>query len=95
MVPPGCRRPSLGGVDHRQADAVLDRAAGVLRFKLEEQVHGPVSKRLTRTSGVLPISSSTAGSRLACRHLLWKFALERQKPAARHRAICGKSSFGP
>ncbi|MNZ97336.1 hypothetical protein D3C78_1165690 [compost metagenome] len=28
---------ALGGVDHRQADAILDRTAGVLRFELEEQ----------------------------------------------------------
>ena len=29
---------ALGGLDHRQADAVLDRAAGVLRLQLEEQL---------------------------------------------------------
>jgi hypothetical protein len=28
---------AFGGLDHRQADAVLDRAAGVLRFELQEQ----------------------------------------------------------
>jgi hypothetical protein len=28
---------AFGGVDHRQTDAVLDRAAGVLRFKFEKQ----------------------------------------------------------
>ncbi len=31
---------ALGGIDHRQADAVLDRAAGVLRFELEEERAG-------------------------------------------------------
>jgi hypothetical protein len=28
---------AFGSVDHGQADAVLDRAAGVLRFELEEE----------------------------------------------------------
>ena len=32
---------ALGGIDHRQADAVLDRASGVLRLELEEQRAGP------------------------------------------------------
>ncbi|MCY1346312.1 hypothetical protein D9M69_323950 [compost metagenome] len=31
---------ALGGLDHRHADAVLDGAAGVLRFELEEQGAG-------------------------------------------------------
>ena len=31
---------ALGGIDHRQADPVLDRAAGVLRFELQEQRAG-------------------------------------------------------
>ncbi|MDT4863759.1 hypothetical protein FQZ97_984800 [compost metagenome] len=31
---------ALGAVDHRQADAVLDRAAGILRLELEEQRAG-------------------------------------------------------
>ena len=36
------RQPAvaLGGLDHRQRDAVLDRAAGILAFELEEQPAG-------------------------------------------------------
>ena len=38
-VSPGLMSPRLlGGLDHRQADAVLDGAAGVLRFELEVQL---------------------------------------------------------
>ena len=41
IVPPGCRLSvALGGLDHRQADAILDRAAGVLAFELGEQPAG-------------------------------------------------------
>ena len=38
---PGLMLPvALGGLDHRQRDAVLDRAAGVLVLELEEQPAG-------------------------------------------------------
>ena len=37
MVPPGLSRPgALGRLDHRQPDAVLDRAAGVEHLELRE-----------------------------------------------------------
>jgi len=37
----GLQQPlALGGLDHRQADAVLDRAARVLGFELEEELAG-------------------------------------------------------
>jgi hypothetical protein len=56
-VPPGLQAAvALGRLDHGAADAVLDRAAGILGFELEEQRQGPVSMRVTSTSGVLPIS---------------------------------------
>ena len=39
IVPPGFRSPRcLGFLDHRQADAVLDRAAGIHVFELQEQL---------------------------------------------------------
>ena len=38
---------------------------GFCDSSLSSSVHGPVSKRVTSTSGVLPISSRTAGARVA------------------------------
>jgi hypothetical protein len=32
---------ALGALDHREPDAVLDRAAGILRFELQQQRAGP------------------------------------------------------
>jgi hypothetical protein len=67
----GRRRPS------RSAASIMARPMrslieppGFCDSSLRNSVQGPVSKRLTRTSGVLPISSSTAGRQgWACRHL--------------------------
>ena len=49
---------ALGRLDHGEADAILDRAAGVLAFQLDEQPARPGVELRSSTIGVLPISSS-------------------------------------
>jgi hypothetical protein len=76
------------------------------QFNMRNSVQGPVSKRLTRTSGVLPISSSTAGrGRLGMvspgtgwrrwdskvQSMPWTIGLDR---TARNRAVGCLSVFG-
>ena len=48
---------ALGGLDHRAADAVFDRAAGVVVFQLDQQPAKPSVELRSSTSGVLPINS--------------------------------------
>ena len=48
---------ALGGLDHRQRDAVLDRAARVLALELDEQLAGAGVETGEPTSGVLPTRS--------------------------------------
>ena len=62
IVPPGLQQPvALGGVDHRDRDAVLHAAARVHGLDLGEQraaqALGLAQMRRSRTSGVLPTRS--------------------------------------
>ena len=59
VVSPGLMRPaSLGRVDHREADAVLDAAAGVEGLELADDGRaGPLGDARSFTSGVPPISA--------------------------------------
>ena len=53
MVPPGLSRPvPLGRLDHRQPDAVLDRAARVEHLELGEQQRLAVARaEVARSAG--------------------------------------------
>ncbi len=48
---------ALGGLDHAQADAVLDRAGGVHHLELAEQAAGAGIEVVGSSIGVLPIIS--------------------------------------
>ena len=59
-VPPGRSCPPLGGLDHRQGDAVLHRRERVEELELGQdfrQAARLAGRRLRRTSGVSPIAS--------------------------------------
>ena len=49
----------LGGIDHGDADAVLDAVSRVVEFQLGDHSPAPSVSGCRRTSGVLPINSVT------------------------------------
>jgi hypothetical protein len=56
IVEPGFSSAAgFGRLDHRQRDAVLDRAAGVAALALDVDRVALPNSRLTRMCGVLPI----------------------------------------
>ena len=79
---------ALGGVDHRQADAILDRTAGVLRFELEEQRARAgietADAHQRRIADQFEYGGAGVGGHVVTS--LRKSALDGQQPAASHRA---------
>ena len=69
-APPGCELPArLGVLDHREADAVLDRAAGVHAARPWPQTRPrgvSASSRRISKSGVSPTRSSTLSTTSGC-----------------------------